>query len=699
MCHPVFRQARRAIFPPPVMSSFTSAQRRAIERRGNLVVMAGAGTGKTSTLVERCVARLLDLGDPLSLDEILMVTFTEAAALEMRERIRRRLERELAGCGASTGSGTPSLREHLEEQLALLDSAPISTLHGFCLQLIRRHFHDLEIDPSAVVLDEDQARLLREEAMDAYLNGCYEGVEPDSEVVLDWIESEGGGRDDLLRKLVFRLHDHAQTRPEPAAWFCEQLGQYDQSDPVAWQDLLMEGFNEWRGLWLPTLRHQASDNKPARQIAKILAELPAAPRRDELAAALGAVMETDALWPAKRKTILRKPIEKVFEQAAFFRSLAAVSDQGDPLTEDWNWVRGPMRVLLKVAQRFGERYAGAKREQGTLDFHDLEQFALELLWNRDTSEPSAIARRWQRRIRHLFVDEYQDINAAQDAILRALGRDGAEANRFLVGDVKQSIYRFRLAEPAIFQEYARRWNDGSEGGLVSLSDNFRSREAILNFINPLFTTLMRKNVGGVDYDAAAALQFGGADKRSELSVATRPGPRVEVNLIWKRKTQAGDDPSSGDEDDGRAVNPAELGSAEREANWIAQQLREMMAARHEVWDEETKVFRPVRWNDMVILLRAPGAKADKYAQVFARLGVPLVAARAGFFDSTEVTDLLSLLQLLDNPLQDIPTLAVLRSPLVGLSLDELASIRLAARGARFWTALQRWRDRNVPVDG
>ena len=700
MCHPVIQRAHTALLVVSIMSSFTTTQKLAIEQSGNLVVMAGAGTGKTSTLVERCVTRLLDPHEPLGLDEILMVTFTEAAALEMKDRIRRRLDRELAGFADTTGgSEIMAIKAHITAQLALLDSAPISTLHSFCLQLIRRHFHDLEIDPSVQVLDEDQSRLLREEAMDSYLSDCYDGTEADMEDVLGWIESEGGGRDDLLRKLVFRLHEHAQTRPDPEAWFREQRTHFEQNDPRVWQKLLIEGFNEWRGLWLPTVRQQPPDNLPAHQIARILSELPAIPGRDELAAALSAIRECDGVWPAKRKTALRKPIEKMFDQAEFLRSLAAVTDQGDPLAEDWTWVRGPMRVLLIVAQRFGERYAAAKREQGALDFHDLEQFALRLLWKRDTQEPPAIARRWQRRIRHLFVDEYQDINAAQDAILRALGRDGPEANRFLVGDVKQSIYRFRLAEPAIFQGYAQRWGGGSDGSLVTLADNFRSREAILGFINPLFTALMRKSVGGVAYDADSMLRFGGVEKRSELSLAAQPGPRVEVNLIWKRKATSGDDSPSGEEEDSREINPAELGAAEREANWIAQKLREMVAGEHQVWDEGTDGFRAVRWSDMVVLLRAPGAKADKYAQVFDRHGVPLVVARAGFFDSTEVTDLLSLLQLLDNPLQDIPTLAVLRSPLVGLSLDELATIRLAVRGANFWTALQRWRSQSVPSDG
>jgi len=172
-----------------------------------------------------------------------------------------------------------------------------------------------------------------------------------------------------------------------------------------------------------------------------------------------------------------------------------------------------------------------------------------------------------------------------------------------------------------------------------------------------------------------------------------------VNLVWKRRTGPTEDVPSGNEGDSPAPDRSGLSAAEQEANWIAGRLRKMVSDRHEVWDEETRTFRAVRWSDMVILLRAPGAKADKFAQAFARHGVPLVVARAGFFDSTEVTDLLSLLQLLDNPLQDIPTLAVLRSPLVGLSLDELAAIRLTARGVNFWTVLQRWRDRNVSSDG
>jgi len=701
--------------------NFTAHQRQAIAADGNVLVMAGAGTGKTRTLVERAAQLLLDSRADVSLHEMLMVTFTEAAAAEMRQRIRLRLEEELNRSHVA-GSGTS--KERLTEQLALLDTAHICTLHSFCLELVRQHFYELELDPQLKVLDEDQAKLLAAETLDALFREHYSGAGVGSEAVLRLLQDYADGRELPIRELILHLHEFTQTRPDPAGWFDHQLALFSQSDPTHWRRWLKEGVTQWREHWLPMLRSQASENTNAHECARLLdhgdGTLFSA---KSIASILPLILATDRIWPPKKRTVFRKPLKKFYEETAFLVSLMPKEGQTDPLAEDWSWVRHSMTTLLQLAREFGEKFAAAKRELGALDFHDLEQFALKLLWDSTGQLPTALARQWRQKLKLVFVDEYQDINAAQDCILTALSRDDTGANRFLVGDVKQSIYRFRQAAPHIFQDYAARWReDHTPGQVIDLSDNFRSHESILNFVNPLFGALMREELGGVDFDEAAKLRFGDPEGRAMLRVAASGTPavepgilpgsyadpslaplvsphrlaalyggrdahrhestvRVEINLLLQKKA---------DEEEANQAALTELSSAEKEARLVSQRMLDLRASGYLIWDEEIKQRRPVDWKDMVILLRSPRGKVESFAKEFARLGVPLQAKRSGFFDSIEVLDLVSLLTLLDNPLQDVPAIAVLRSPLVGLSLNELATIRLAARGERFWTALLWW---------
>ena len=347
-----------------------------------------------------------------------------------------------------------------------------------------------------------------------------------------------------------------------------------------------------------------------------------------------------------------------------------------------------MSALLDLARQFSARFGQAKRDLGGVDFADLEQLALRLLWHSETDTATLLARQLQNRFHHIFVDEYQDINQAQDTILRAVSRPGAQANRFLVGDVKQSIYRFRLARPDIFRACEENWRtQPAEGRRLPLAENFRSREGILMFVNRFFAALMRPEAGGVTYDDDAQLRFGDRENRQGLAGETAEA-RVEFHLIAKEASEAAGPGSEAAAEGQDEV--ADLQATEREARLVAGRLRELKESGHVVWDGTEKQFRPVEWQDMVVLLRSPANRVEACAREFSRLGVPLQAARGGFYETTEILDLLSLLRILDNPLQDVPLLAVLRSPLVGLSLDELAEIRLATRQERFWTSLRRW---------
>ena len=651
------------------MSQPTPQQQAAIAARGNVLVVAGAGAGKTRTLVDRCLAWLLEAKNPGSIDQVLMVTFTEAAAAEMRQRLRAGLE--------AVHAAHPSPR--VAEQLALLETAWICTLHSFCFRLVREHFYTLGLDPQMIVLPEERAQLLARQALDAVLQQNYSRETAAARAIQETIQSLGGDSDLAVRALVLRLHHYAQTLPDPAAWFETQAAQYEQAPPGPWRDWLMTELETCRHRWLPVLRAQPAENPCAQQCAAALDRLPQKPSRPEFAAALEAIGRTAAEIKAK----WRKPLETILAEARFLRSVCAAAET-DPLAEDWKWSAPAMLALLDLTRQFGQAYRAAKREAGGLDFHDLEQFALQLLRERESGGPGPIAAHWRARLRLIFVDEFQDINRAQEAILCALGREGAEANRFLVGDIKQSIYRFRLADPRIFLDYQRAWESQPGARVIWLSDNFRSHESILNFVNAVFATLLRPELGGVDYDDQARLRFGNPGERAGHAAGAASAPRVELLL-----RRLGGDP---EEEGGTETGDGDtISDTEMEARLIGRRLMELKDQGIAIPGQPP---RRATWSDMVILLRSPRHKAEAYVKEFARLGVPLAAVRGGFYESLEVRDLLSLLQVLDNPSQDLPLLGVLRSPLVGLTADELAAIRLAQRPGRIWAALLRWQGAN-----
>ena len=381
---------------PQTKNSLTPSQRQAVAARGNVLVMAGAGTGKTHTLVERCLDCIAN--DRAALEEILVVTFTEAAAAEMKQRLRRALEekaREYPG------------DSFFAEQLALFDAAHIGTLHGFCFKLVREHFYELGLGPQPTVLDEGEARLLADETLEEVLQEQYEGRDEFAASVQSLIQTYGGARDEKIRSLVLRLHHYAQTRPDAEGWLAGQVAKFSATEPADWQEWLLTAIQDWRDEWLPVLENLKVGNEKAAELLGIVKRLGSAPAlgavgdapvadvrregasnctrgacapqfaREPAADVLKQIVAAAVNWPAKRKGILRKPLEDLFDEAEFLLSLAAVKNGSDPLAEDWNWVRGHMTALLRLAQNFAARFAARKRDDGVLDFHDLEQFALE----------------------------------------------------------------------------------------------------------------------------------------------------------------------------------------------------------------------------------------------------------------------------------------------------------------------------------
>ena len=687
------------------MKIVTPSQQLAIATGGNVLVVAGAGTGKTTTLVERCVSRLIE--ERCSIDRILMVTFTDAAAAEMRHRIREELQKRRAA------SEDPALAHHLDDQVALLDIAPISTLSSFCLNLVREHFYELALDPNLSVLETAQTEPLIARVLDEIFEAHYAGQEASDQSVQDLVRAYGGGSDAAVRDWLVQIHRYTQTLVDPQGWFDAQLALYNAAEPEFWCAELCRHFAEWRRFWTQTLEPWRATVPALDRILRALnqAECPDLPQLAGMLQNVRAALEEKGkkAWAGKKTTVAE--IQEFISEAAAFVELAA--DESS-IARDWTEARPHMLALLKLAQEFTTKFAEAKRELGGVDFADIEQCALELLLGRTRHELTALARSLREHFLHVFVDEYQDINEAQDRIIEAVSRgNGPECeptrqpsvastasmpgNRFLVGDVKQSIYRFRLADPRIFSRYHADWKTpGAAGRSLPLSDNFRSREGILKFVNAFFSAVMRPSVGGVEYPPEAHLTFANARERQALA-HWQGEPRVELHLFSTR----GDNGSNGDAEpggNGAGRDLLDLDSIEREARFIARRFRQLHNSGHEVWDRNEGRLRRVRWNDMVVLMRSPRDRVETFARAFHAAGVPLRAARAGFYEAAEVRDFIGLMRLLDNPLQDIPLVTVLRSPLVGMSADELAEIRIAAPKGPFWRAANEFLSRRQTGD-
>jgi ATP-dependent helicase/nuclease subunit A len=628
---------------------------------GNLIVVAGAGTGKTHTLVQECLARL-DQG--VELTELLVVTFTKAAAAELRERIARELQKRFAEQPDSA---------KLARQIAMLDRAQISTLHSFCLELVSRHFSELGLSPRLVTLEASQAAVLRNEALDALFETYYDAktdaTREARQILIDWFN----GDDRLARSIISDLHQFTQTRPDPAKWFADQRALLANDDPAHWREWHTRAIEEWVKRWRPAVERQPNGSfNPARAVALGLMD-----KFD--VAAMANVYNDETLWPSGSKGPYRKPLEKMFDEAAALTGWMR-SGASDPLLEDWKLVREVTLRLLVMAEEFSEKYSELKLARGFIDFHDLEQFSLRLLWNGDT--PSPIAQQWRARLKWIFVDEYQDINSAQDRIIQALARENAAGNRFLVGDVKQSIYGFRQAEPSIFCAYEKLWSGTADGSRRYLVNNWRSHERILDFINGLFTGLMQGEIGEVVYDENARLAFAEHKDRVALSKTNDPAAKVEVHLIEKHGESSETDNS--EDTNGNTQDLVEFDRVEAEAELIAQ-LCDRIVTKDPVTLPNGE---PAKYEDIVILLRSAANEAEPFAKVFSRRGIPLDARRIGFFSSIEVLDLQGLLTILDNPLQDIPLLGVLRSPIGCFTASDLADVRAAKPRGPIWLALK-----------
>ncbi|MHB1629471.1 MAG: UvrD-helicase domain-containing protein [Bacilli bacterium] len=749
---------------------WSRAQEQAITARGGAVlVSAGAGSGKTSVLVER-VKRLV-LVDALDIDRILIVTFTEAAAAEMRARIAAALREAVAQRPSDA---------HLARQLHLLDRAAISTLHSFCLQVIRSAALELPVDPGFRIADDDEAGMLRFGVLERLLD---DRMRSGSESFLTFADRYGGShRDARLGPLILELYDFTRSQPHPGEWLDTAVARAEQDATLtlATVSFAAELF--------------ASFEHALRFAMELTGEAMNICARDEALASYGKTLQSDAdLVAAALQCVLRRDFEGLRTAVAKpFSRLAQAPDADDWAKERVKQLRGQakqavvdiaerlaarsetdlladlaetaahLRVLAQLASGFASAYQEAKRRRGCVDFADLEHMAYHALDGGREGEggQSSLARQFARRFEAILVDEYQDTSPIQDAILSLVVRSDP-SNEFQVGDVKQSIYRFRMAEPNLFLRKYDLYARGQGGRRIDLQDNYRSREGVVDAVNFLFGQLFAPALGGIVYDARARMRAqasyppvdgglslagavelhlidravedaeddagelgdaaggardaagqwrdGGREMRESVGGLRESGGGMQESvggmresgggmqeLVGGMQELVGETPrSAGCAPDevrgaGESAPPAEndaagsLSAIEMEAQVIGQRLLELHRRRVLVWQPEAGVYRPIRWRDMVVLLRSRSGRAEPMMRIFRQLGIPVYGeSDSGYYTGLEMRLALALLDAVDNPLQDIALASVLRSPMCDFRTSDLAALRAYSKAGMY----------------
>jgi ATP-dependent helicase/nuclease subunit A len=657
--------------------AWTNEQQAAIDSRGQtLLLSAAAGSGKTAVLVERIIRRLLDKEYPIDITELLVVTFTKAAAAEMRDRIGTALMKAL--------SETKDSR--VERQLALLPSAQISTLHAFCQHVIRKYFYTIDLDPAFSIAGEEELNLLRRQVLEDVFLSYYEDDEKASILypLADMFGSDRG--DDILMDTVSRMYTYARSLAWPEHWLKEAARAYDVAPDAVIDDMVWSGpikdavrriLEEDARLYDGVLYHlrqreafaPACDTFVAEQAA--LRQAAQARSWNDLSRFVRAIDfprlkslrklsdDDKAVWERCKK--VRDDVKK-----DVIKTLQAVYFSATP--EEWldgmRAMKPIMDGLVTLTLDFAKAYGAAKKEKGWIDFSDLEHFCLQILLAPDASPehpvPSAAAEELRSQYEEVFIDEYQDTNGVQELITRLVS---GEDNRFMVGDIKQSIYRFRLADPTLFLEKYQSFSrdEKSVQRCIDLGRNFRSVPVVLDAVNAVFSRAMTAEAAGMDYGEREKLYAGRQAPDDERWIG---GP-VEVDIVPT--------PSDEEDDDGSTA-------FEKECRFIAGRIGELLASGR-MAARKDGTLEPLSYRHIVVLLRSMAGKADVLIQALQEGGIPSYAEQSGgYFAAVEVQVMLALLRCIDNPEQDLAMAAVLRSPLVGLDETALAGVRLAGDG-------------------
>ena len=647
----------------------TEQQREAVVNRGGkLLVSAAAGSGKTKVLVDRLLGYLKDPVAPANIDDFLIITYTKAAAAELRGKIAAKLSQEIAENPAN---------RHLQKQLQRLYLANISTVHSFCSDILREFAFYLDIPVDFRVAEENECLEMQYEIIDQVLDAAYESGEADPDFYA-FVDSQGFGRNDRqLPEVILKLYKSAKCHMDPEAWLTWCLESADVSDgasvtDLVWARYLIDDLHSYIDMQIAAFRkcaEAATDavgmQKPVLLFYETIDRLQQFRNYDKWDEIVshGMIDFGKLSFPTKNVDEEMRDRMKAVREACkegLKKRLRRFADNEAQILEGIASTSAAARGMVAITRAFSAAYDKLKRRKRVLDFADLEHKMLELLLGKRRYGPTAIALEISKRFREVLVDEYQDSNRVQDAIFNAI--TGERQNFFMVGDVKQSIYQFRLAEPGIFLEKYNRYlpaemAEPGQGRKVLLSKNFRSSGGVIDAVNDVFRTNMSVAVGDLDY---------GTDEMLYEGIPHIPLDEPEVELYGINVKDA--------------VYP-------EEAAFVAQRIAELLDGTHMVREKDQ--LRPIRADDIAILLRSPGSVGYYYAKALAEIGIPYWSGAAENLMETEEIQLLrSVLQVIDNPLQDIPLISVLTSKLFCFTTDDLAAFRSGRRNCNIYTALR-----------
>ncbi|WP_138419745.1 helicase-exonuclease AddAB subunit AddA [Aquibacillus sediminis] len=683
------------------MPQWTKEQEQAIYTSGSdILVAAAAGSGKTAVLVERIIQKLLNRDNPVDIDSLLVVTFTNAAAQEMRNRVGQALEAALEANPSST---------HLKKQLSLLQRASISTLHSFCMDLVRRYAYLLDIDPGFRIADDIEADMIRQEVLEDLFEEWYGKEGEEQQAFFAVVDRFSNDRSDLeVEELILQLYDFATQNPWPNQWL-EQM-----ADMYAIPEDIDESSIEWLKLLKREVTSQLQAIRAEAEAALEVTREPDGPYHyaeaidadfamiDEASAKLTMSWDDvqEVFTNGKFKALSRKKVECDEAKKEQVKDLRKkYKKRWEDLTKDWfsrklssyledmRALYPTIKQLTILVKEFKRRYGQQKKEKALVDFSDLEHHALEILLDDKSTDtnliPSDVAQELQKRFSEILVDEYQDTNLVQETLISLLADQQGNGNRFMVGDVKQSIYRFRHAEPSLFiNKYKQFSSEDVPAKRIDLARNFRSREQVLSATNYIFRQLLNEEVGEMNYEKDAELIY----SNTIYDQLTLDDTDAELLIIDRETTEEeSQEEASGEE------SFEDLEKAQIEARAYSKMIRKWIGhdqeAPMQVVDKGTDTQRDLQYRDIVILLRSM-TWAPTITEELKQQGIPVYAElSSGYLEAIEIKIMISLLKVLDNPKQDIALASVLRSPIVGLDEEDLAQIRLAKKRTSYYEAL------------
>ena len=671
-------------------NKWTNEQLSAITQKGNnILVAAAAGSGKTTVLVERIIRKIIN--DNVDIDKILVVTFTNAAASEMRERILTALYKQI---------DEDPLNQRLRKQIVLLNKASICTIDAFCLDIIRNNFFEIGASSNFRIADNTELELLKQEAIEETFEELY--LENDDEFN-KLIELYAGYKDDEnLKNIILKIHNYIQSAPFPEDWLEEQIEKFNMSDiedfsQTEWGKIILKNFRDevLNSIQiLESSKHQLDMITELSKFSLVVADdinqlkfLEQNWDNWERAYEIANNLKFKT-WPTDKKVVsnlkedtkkardnVKKRISKAVSQTFIYNTEEAV--------EDINAMYPILKKIKDVTLKFMEKFSEKKSNKNIMDFSDIEHYALKILLKKDENgiyQKTEVAKKYEEKFNEIAIDEYQDSNLVQEYILTSISNG---KNIFMVGDVKQSIYRFRQAKPELFldkyQKYGLEPNE--YGQKIKLFKNFRSRENILDTTNLIFSDIMSADFGEIEYDESEYLNLGATYEEPTENVEF--AGKTELDIIDLKKEENEDGEEIEEDNSSELLEKTEI-----EAKFVANRIQELIKSKYQVYDRKTG-YRDITYKDIVILLRATSNTANVFEKELLNLNIPVFSDQAeNYLESIEIRTITSLLKIIDNPYRDIPLVTVMRSIIGDFTDNELIEIRLTQNEGYFYDSLK-----------